>query len=60
VAIPLDELTPLAPQRGTAWALGITRIIPAVGVESWTLPASATPRPENFGLLRFDAPGDPR
>ncbi len=59
-AIPLDELTPVSPQRGTAWALGITRVIPAVGIESWTLPASAAPRPETFGLLRFDAPGDPR
>ncbi|MGE5193651.1 MAG: YCF48-related protein [Deltaproteobacteria bacterium] len=59
-AIPLEELTPLTPQRGAGWALGITRIIPAIGVESWTLPAAATPRPENFGLLRFDGPGDPR
>ena len=60
VAIPLNELTPAVPQRGTAWALGIARVIPAVGIESWTLPASAAPHPENFGLLRFDAPGDPR
>jgi hypothetical protein len=59
-AIPLDELTPLNPQRGSAWGLGIRRIIPAVGVESWTQPATAVNRPENFGLLRFDAPGDPR
>ena len=59
-AIPIDELTPFVPQRGTGWAVGITRIIPAVGVESWPQPASATPHPENSGLLRFDAPGDPR
>jgi hypothetical protein len=59
-AIPLEELTPAVPQRGTGWALGITRIIPAVGIESWTQPASATPRPENSGLLRFDTPDDPR
>jgi photosystem II stability/assembly factor-like uncharacterized protein len=59
-AIPLDELTPVMPQRGTGWGLGITRIAPAVSVESWTQPPTATNRPENFGLLRFDAPGDPR
>ena len=59
-AIPLDELTPITPQRGIAWGLGITRIAPAVGVESWTQPATATNRPENFGLLRFDGPGDLR
>jgi hypothetical protein len=57
VAIPLEEITPHVPQKGTAWAIGITRIIPAVGVESWTHPAVATPRPENFGLLRFDPAG---
>jgi len=59
-AIPLEELTPVTLQRGAGWAVGITRIIPAIGVESWTQPAAATPRPENFGLLRFDGPGDPR
>jgi hypothetical protein len=59
-AIPLEELTPLVPQSGSAWAIGITRIIPAVGIESWTHPSSASPRAENFGILRFDAPGDPR
>ena len=57
VAIPLEEITPVVPQQGMAWALGITRIIPAVGLESWTHPAAAAPRPENFGLLRFDPPG---
>jgi hypothetical protein len=59
-AIPIGELTPFVPQRGSAWALGITRIIPAVGVQSWTRPATASPRPENSGILRFDGPGDPR
>jgi hypothetical protein len=59
-AIPLDELTPLAPLRGSAWALGITRIVPAVAVESWISPARATPRPEESGLLVFDAPAGVR
>ena len=57
VAIPLEEITPYFPRGGNAWAIGITRIIPALGVESWTQPAGAVPRPETFGLLRFDAPG---
>ena len=59
-AIPLDALTPYLPQGGSGWAVGVTRIIPAVGLESWTKPVSAVPRPENFGLLRFDGPDDPR
>ncbi len=57
VAIPLEEITPHVPQQGMAWAIGVTRIIPAVGLESWTHPAAAVPRPETFGLLRFDPPG---
>jgi hypothetical protein len=57
VAIPLEEITPIVPQQGMAWAIGVTRIIPAVGLESWTQPAAKVPRPESFGLLRFDPPG---
>jgi hypothetical protein len=60
VAIPLEEITPIVPQSGMAWAIGITRIIPGVGLESWTQPAAAAPRPETFGLLRFDPPGGVR
>ncbi len=57
VAIPLEEITPVVPQQGMAWAIGVTRIIPAVGLESWTHPAGVVPKPESFGLLRFDPPG---
>jgi hypothetical protein len=53
-AIPLAELVPRAPGRGTVWNVGVVRTIPAVGLESWTHPASPTPRPETFGLLKFD------
>jgi hypothetical protein len=59
-AIPLEELTPFLPQQGSGWAVGVTRVIPAIGVESWTKSGSATPRPENFGLLRFDGIDAPR
>lgn len=54
VAIPFSELMPQAPARKDVWAMSLVRTIPAVGVESWTQPASARPRPETFGLLRFD------
>ena len=53
----LDELAPYIPGKGVVWSLGVTRIIPAVGLESWSHPASAVPRPETFGLMRFDSPG---
>ena len=53
-AIPFDELTPVRPTKNTVWALGMVRTVPAVRLESWTHPAGARPRPETFGLLRFD------
>ncbi len=54
LAIPLNELVPERPTRGTFWAAGVTRIIPTVGVEGWTHPAGSKSRPEAFGLIRFD------
>ena len=53
-AIPLSELVPNAPTKNHVWAVGIVRTIPAVGVESWSHPAGSEPRPESFGLIRFD------
>ncbi|MBW3539234.1 MAG: hypothetical protein KY476_03110 [Planctomycetes bacterium] len=52
-AIPLAELLPEPPIRGSVWSLGVVRTIPAVRLESWTAPPSSQPRPESFGLLRF-------
>ncbi len=52
-AIKLEELSPMPPGPGTVWALGISRIIPNVAVQSWTHPASSEPRPEAFGLVTF-------
>jgi photosystem II stability/assembly factor-like uncharacterized protein len=54
VAIPLEELSPEPPATGGAWGVGILRTIPAVGVQSWTLPAAAIPNLESFGLLKFE------
>lgn len=53
-AIPIEELTPYPPGRGHVWSVGLVRVMPAVGIESWTPDATAAPRPETFGLLRFE------
>jgi hypothetical protein len=54
IAIPMTELVPRAPQRKSLWAVGIVRVIPTVGLQSWTHPAATHPRPESFGWVRFD------
>ncbi len=54
VAIPLSELTPQPPRRNDVWNVGIVRTIPAVGQHAWTHPISETPRPETFGMVKFD------
>ena len=53
-AIPWNELTPSAPQRGTVWSIAISRTIPTVGMQTWVHPAVARPRPGSFGLLKFE------
>lgn len=53
-AIPFTEMTPQTPKRNYVWSVGIVRILPAIGMQSWTQPAGETPRPETFGLVRFD------
>jgi hypothetical protein len=54
VAIPFSELVPTAPKRNDIWAVGLTRILPAIGLESWTHPVSFPVGPESFGLVKFD------
>lgn len=53
-AIPWEELTPVPPGAGTGWLLGCVRTIPATGIASWAHPAAPAPRPECYGLLRFE------
>jgi photosystem II stability/assembly factor-like uncharacterized protein len=53
IAIPLTELTGTAPTPGVTWAANVVRVLPGEGVQSWSGPASDTPRPEGFGLLQF-------
>ena len=53
-AIPLSELTGQLPQSRSAWNLGVQRIVPGVGFQSWTTPAAAEAIPEGFGVLIFE------
>ncbi|VAX38554.1 hypothetical protein MNBD_PLANCTO02-1213 [hydrothermal vent metagenome] len=50
-AIPLSELTATPPGRGTVWGVSITRVLPAVGFESWTEKTKSGA--ETFGHLQF-------
>ena len=52
-AIPFIEMVPNAPRPGDGWGLAVVRTAPAVKQEAWVPPASTRPRPESFGLLRF-------
>ncbi|MFG0336100.1 MAG: hypothetical protein ACF8TS_22300, partial [Maioricimonas sp. JB049] len=52
-AIPLDQLVPTPPDARTTWAVGLTRIIPTRGIESWQHPAGLEPIPAAFGLVKF-------
>ena len=53
-AIPWRELVEKRPASGETWAVGIQRISPLVGLQSWTSPANAAVRPEGFGYLTFE------
>jgi hypothetical protein len=53
-AIPLAELSPEPVGSKTVWAIGLQRIIPNVGLQSWTRPASVAGSPEGCGYLIFD------
>ncbi len=52
-AIPLAELVGRAPQPKEVWAVGIQRVAPGVGFQSWTTPAAITVLPDGFGYLQF-------
>ena len=53
-AIPLAELIPKAPRVSDVWSIGIQRIIPNIGQQSFTQPASIPERGEAFGLMVFE------
>ncbi len=52
-AIPLAELAVEPPGPKTTWAVGVQRIVPGVGFQSWSHPAAPEVVPEGFGLLDF-------
>ncbi len=52
-AIPLHELASTNPSRNDAWVIGVQRIAPGVGIQSFTKPAAVDPRGEGFALLMF-------
>lgn len=54
VAIPLAELVSHTPKAKDVWAVGIQRVVPEKGLQAFSLPASATIRPEGLGLLMFE------
>ncbi|MEX0586785.1 MAG: hypothetical protein WD176_09080, partial [Pirellulales bacterium] len=53
-AIPLAALSPTLPQPGDAWALGLVRLVPAVGILSWSGSASPEGLPAGCGYVIFD------
>lgn len=53
-AIPFAELGHEHLADGEVWACGVQRIVPGVGFQSWTQPASAAGSPEGFGFLSLD------
>ena len=54
-AIPLEHLTGRFPQARDAWAIGIQRVAPRAGFQSFSAPAvAAVVMPEGFGYLIFE------
>ncbi|MCE5268648.1 MAG: YCF48-related protein [Planctomycetaceae bacterium] len=53
-AIPLSELTGRPPQPRDRWAIGIQRVVPGFGFQSWSTPAAVAPLPDGFGCLAFE------
>ena len=49
------ELTGDRPAHGKTWAVNVSRVVPGLGVQAWSGPADADPRPEGMGLLQFRA-----
>jgi hypothetical protein len=52
-AIPLDELAAEPIRREQFWALGLQRVVPGVGFQSWTEPAVVSVASQGFGYLQF-------
>jgi photosystem II stability/assembly factor-like uncharacterized protein len=53
-AIPLAELAPTRPAVRDLWSVNLQRVIPQQPLQSFSHPATATIRPEGFGLMVFE------
>lgn len=56
-AIPLTELTGNPIGTGQTWAGNVVRTLPGRGVQAFSTPADAMPRPDGMGLVHFPALG---
>ncbi|MEW4487706.1 YCF48-related protein [Thalassoglobus sp. JC818] len=52
-AIPLSELAPPELTFGQTWAVGVTRIVPAKQVQTWTGAGGEIPLAPKFGLMNL-------
>lgn len=53
VAIPLEALGHEA-KKNDAWAIGLQRVAPGAGVQSWSQPAGAKFLPQGMGVMLFE------
>lgn len=53
-AIAWADVSGAAPAAGTVWAMGLQRVAPGAGFQSWTNHAAVDIVPAGFGLLRFE------
>lgn len=54
IAIAKQDLVLANDKDRTVWGLGLQRVVPGVGFQSWTQPASIQVRPEGFGCLKLE------
>ena len=54
VIVQLDQLVRRPPEPDDVWAVGVQRIVPGAGFQSWTRPATIDVEPQGFGYLIFD------
>lgn len=53
-AMPWDQLAGRCPSAGTVWAVGLARIAPGAGFQSFSAPAAVEVIPEGFGYVSFE------
>jgi photosystem II stability/assembly factor-like uncharacterized protein len=53
-AIPLAAIAGRPPQPRDIWAVGVQRVAPGAGFQSWSTPAAVHVLPDGFGYLVFE------